>query len=113
MFTIYTVNALAGAGKSTAAGDYAFVQASKGGQVLYVAPTLSLIEELSAKLRSRNPSVSIKEIHSGVADGVVSAILASLRSKPQGGRVLLVTWLAFVALPFFPRRNDWTVIVDE
>ncbi len=34
-------------------------------------------------------------------------------SAPELGCCLLVTWQAFAELPFFPKRAEWQVVVDE
>ena len=44
---------------------------------------------------------------------VKRAVMEALESAPELGCCLLVTWQAFVDLPFFPKRGDWQVIVDE
>ena len=41
------------------------------------------------------------------------AIIKFLKDVPDAGVMLLITWQAFVDLPFFPQRELWTIIIDE
>ncbi|GJE43760.1 hypothetical protein [Methylobacterium soli] len=113
MSHILKVNALAGAGKTYSAVRHARSLAAAGQAVIFVLPTLSLCGEVEVALRSLTPTVIVDVIHSAVAGSVVQAVLAALSQGPQNGRILVVTWSAFVRLPFFPNRGAWTVFIDE
>src|SRR4051794_24997898 len=113
MTTIRFVDALAGPGKTFAMAQQACDRASAGEGVLLVLPTLHLSNEVEPHLRRFNSAVTVDVIHGGVADQVIAAVLASLKQGARGGRVLIITWSAFVALPFFPGKQNWIVFVDE
>ncbi|WP_238182826.1 hypothetical protein, partial [Methylobacterium trifolii] len=113
MSTIYYINALAGAGKTFAMYRHAHALAADGEGVLIVLPTVKLIGEVAADLRSLSPVVAIDVIHTGVAESVVRSVLAALFQGPQKGRILIITWAAILRLPFFPNKAAWHVFIDE
>jgi hypothetical protein len=39
--------------------------------------------------------------------------MEALKTAPDIGCCLLITWQAYAELPFFPNRYNWQVIVDE
>ena len=113
MNTIYNVSALASAGKTYRMTRAAHSLALRDEWVLIVQPTVALIEEAAAGFRTLTPTVSPEVIHGGNAENVTAAILAALKTRPGTGRVLFITWSAFIGLPFFPAPQFWTVFVDE
>ncbi|WP_336491342.1 hypothetical protein [Methylobacterium nigriterrae] len=113
MSTYFYVSALAGAGKTHAGARQAHSGAAAGQAVIFILPTLDLINEVALDLRSLTPAVAVDIIHSGVSDSVVRDVLAALHQGPQNGRILIVTWSALVRLPFFPNKQAWTVFIDE
>jgi len=44
---------------------------------------------------------------------VRSGVLDAIQEAPVYGLVLLITWSAYCELPYFHRRRDWQVIIDE
>ncbi len=46
-------------------------------------------------------------------EGVSQEIKKRLEDASDCGSVLLITFKAFVNLPYFPERKNWRVIVDE
>src|SRR4051812_12369872 len=113
MSAISYVNALAGAGKTRAMARQAHSAAAGGEAVLLVLPTLDLIRQVEADLSSLSPAVSVDAIHSGVTESVIPATLKALKLGPQNGRVLIITWAAFLRLLFIQNRQAWTVFIDE
>ncbi|MGI4831376.1 MAG: hypothetical protein ACRYFU_24825, partial [Janthinobacterium lividum] len=114
---IYTVDAIAGAGKTysatTFAGDYAMDYQAK---TLIVQPSMLLIEQTEADLRTRFPRVRVTVIHSGSNPrGAVAAIIRhsrEARARP-GGEVLIITHAAFERLRYFAGQDHWRVLCDE
>ena len=41
------------------------------------------------------------------------ALDGGVRLKSGYGRILIITWSAFLRLPFIPNRQSWTVFIDE
>ena len=113
MTVIHTVDALSGAGKTYAAARHAHRMAQRGRKLLIVQPSLTLIDQTLADLASLSPAVAHRAIHGGTSANVVGDIVAHSKACGQGGEVLLITHAAFMRLPYFDRRADWDVIVDE
>ena len=108
---IHFVSAPCSTGKTTAACHY--IAASRSvANYLYVAPSLELLNQTSRELTllGVEPTAITSETHPRHVKG---AIVRYLNSAPQIGAVLLVTWKAYIELPYFNRKSDWTVIVDE
>ena len=108
---IYYVSAKCGAGKSHGACCYIkrnlFVN-----NYVYVAPSLHLVSEISERLGKMGvtPRVITSDTH---GKGVKKAIVEALKTAPDIGCCLLITWQAYAELPFFPNREFWQLIVDE
>ena len=79
---------------------------------LYVAPSLQLLAEIAERLRSMEvfPRMITSDTHPKT---VKKAVMEALESAPELGCVLLITWQALAELPFFPRRSEWQLVVDE
>jgi len=108
---IHYVSANCGAGKSHGACRYIKDNLFEK-NFLYVAPSLQLVSEIAERLRSLgvSPRVITSETHPKC---VKRTVMEALESAPDLGCCLLITWQAFVDLPFFPNREEWQVIVDE
>jgi hypothetical protein len=110
-YIIDFVSAPCGAGKSYGAcryiKDHLFEK-----NFLYVAPSLQLVSEVEARLRAMG--VALRVITSETHPKCVKrAVMEALEWAPDLGCCLLITWQAFVDLPFFPNREEWQVVVDE
>ncbi len=55
----------------------------------------------------------MKVVHHEVAVLVGKAVLTALQEETPGGFVLIITWSAFMALPYFPDSKRWHLVVDE
>ncbi|MGB9163703.1 MAG: hypothetical protein WCC41_04525 [Rhodomicrobium sp.] len=79
---------------------------------VYVAQSLHLVSEISERLRKMGvtPRVITSDTH---GKGVKKAIVEALKTAPDIGCCLLITWQAYAELPFFPKRQEWQLIVDE
>src|SRR5215204_2406771 len=113
MINLSFLNAIAGGGKSYCALQDAHSGVRQGGRVLYIAPTIALLEEAADTFRAFGSEIEPEVIHNATAQFVVPAILAALNRPSEGGRFLAITFAAFVSLPFFPGRERWSLIVDE
>ena len=79
---------------------------------LYVAPSIDLVNQTLQGLASRKVAATAitSETHPKRVKG---EIIRHLRSAPDCGFVLLITWNAFIDLPYFHRPDNWTIIIDE
>jgi len=79
---------------------------------LYVAPSLKLLNETSEQLQKAGVEATVisSDTH---PKRVKRAIIEHLKSAPDYGAVLLITWSAYVDLPYFNRRSFWEIIIDE
>ena len=79
---------------------------------IYVAPSLELLKQTSKTMESMGvkPTVITSETH---PRHVKSGIIEHLKSAYEVGEVLLITWQAYVDLPFISRPENWQVIIDE
>jgi hypothetical protein len=88
---IRTVDALAGAGKTFAAGKHAARAAGLGRKTLMVQPTKDLITETLGGIRQHSPDIRLTAIHSDTTN-VVAAIVQHTRDASQHqGEILFIT----------------------
>ena len=120
MIKIYTVDALAGAGKTTSACKWAVRQAKLGCKIAIVQPSRKLIDEFVEKVEAMNDdSFNIKRIDSDTAPGQVQAsVIEYLKQvnpteQKHYGEILFITHSTFRALPYWHNRQIWTIIHDE
>lgn len=79
---------------------------------MYVAPTTALLEQTSAQLEKlRLPHTIIS--HKNVNGSVRREVMDHLKNCKSSGNILLVTWSAYVNLPYFHRRENWAIYIDE
>lgn len=79
---------------------------------LYVGPTIRLLKQMEAGLRQRDVLCTIISSETD-PKSVGSKIVTFLKSAPNNGTVLLITWHAYERLPYFHRRDDWQIFIDE
>ena len=98
-------------GKTTAALDNIAANQNLTNH-LYVAPSIDLVNQTLQGLASRKVAATAitSETHPKRVKG---EIIRHLTSAPDCGFVLLITWSAFIDLPYFHRPDNWTIIVDE
>lgn len=108
---IHYVSAKCGAGKSHGACHY-IKDSLFDKNYLYVAPSLHLVSEIEHRLQSMGvpPRVITSDTH---RKGVKKAIIEALKTAPDIGCCLIITWQAYAELLFFPNREDWQPMVDE
>ena len=79
---------------------------------MYIAPTTALLEQTAAQLEKlRLPYTIIS--HKNVTGSVRREVMDHLKNCKSSGNILLVTWSAYVNLPYFHRRENWAIYIDE
>ena len=116
---ISCVSAPCGAGKTHGTANY-IAKNYLLQNFVYTAPTLQLLGEMSERLTERgvphtvitsktNPWTATNPVS---VEGILTAELKK-EDAPEVGRVLLITWKAYVELRYFHRPGNWQVIHDE
>ena len=79
---------------------------------LYVAPSRRLVGETEKTLKTFgvDPMVITSDTHAG---HVKAGIIEFMNHAEDAGQILLITWNAYVDLPYLNRRENWRVIIDE
>jgi hypothetical protein len=79
---------------------------------LYVAPSRRLVGETEKTLKTFgvDPMVITSDTHAG---HVKASIIEFMNHAEDAGEILLITWNAYVDLPYVTRRENWRVIIDE
>ncbi|KDM66634.1 DEAD/DEAH box helicase family protein [Acidiphilium sp. JA12-A1] len=119
MITIHYVDSLAGSGKTYAAIRESHRLALLEKKVLIVQPTVTLIRQTEADLRTLAPTVPITAIYGdgahgpGTSEQVGVDIMRHFKEAVAGGEIVLITHAAFLGLRYVHRPEDWHVIVDE
>lgn len=80
---------------------------------LILAPTLDLIAEMKSDLEEKHGIQSVIEITSNTSNSVRKTAIEYFKSAEDTGHVLLMTWLGYQDLPYFNRRENWDVYIDE
>jgi len=111
--TYFHVNGRCGSAKTYAAIRYAHRIARLGKKVLIVQPSIFLITETMRDLSGLTPDVRCRAIHGENSDKVIADIIEHLKHTGSGGEILFITHSALMLLPYFHRKQDWHVIVDE
>jgi reverse gyrase len=107
---VRTVDALAGAGKTCAAGKHAARTARLGHKTLFVQPTKDLITETITGIRQHSPDIRLTAIHSGITEHVVADIVQHTKdaSEHQGEEGFKVRVTAYIERTQFCRGAPWT-----
>ena len=107
---IKSVSGECGRGKTHATCHY-FKDNLDNSNFLYVAPTLKLLEQTEKQLNEIG--VKCTMIHSGNKKNVAGAIVEYLKKAWDHEQVLLITWKAYSAIPYFAKRDNWEIFIDE
>lgn len=107
---INTVSAPCGTGKTYATSKH-IQQHQIENNWLYVAPTKKLLDQTRKQLKAFG--VSAVAIHSDNTKKPTKAIMEHLKKCSSMGNVLLITWAAYSELPYFHKRDNWQVFIDE
>ncbi len=111
--TLYFVDGPCGSAKTYAAVRHAHRLARLGKKVLICQPSIFLINQTLNDLASLTSEVRVRAIHGETSDRVIAAIIEHLKHTALDGEILLITHAALMLLPYFHRRQDWHLIVDE
>ncbi|BAI95706.1 hypothetical protein Sj15T_00520 [Sphingobium sp. TA15] len=115
------VSALAGAGKTYKAVDHASFLANEGFRIVIAQPSRQLIDEthtLAEQFQTRYPNAKyrLKKIHSDnkTKSSVSGEIVNYLKNYDyDNGEILFITHAALFSIPYFHRKDNWILIVDE
>ncbi|WP_028880855.1 DEAD/DEAH box helicase [Terasakiella pusilla] len=120
---LYKVNALAGSGKTYTAARWAVKFAGRAGcKIAIVQPSKILINQtyndileyrMESKINCRVKYFYGDETRCLDRGSVKQQIMAHLRETDDGGEIILMTQAAFLSLPYWHRKEDWIVIIDE
>ena len=109
----YFVDGPCGCAKTHVAVRHAHNRARLGKKILFVQPSIFLINQTLADLASLTPEVRVRAIHGETSDRVIADIVEHLKHTAQDGEILFITHSALMLLPYLHRRQDWHVIMDE
>jgi hypothetical protein len=111
--TLYFVDGPCGSAKTHSAVRHAHHLARLSKKVLFVQPSIFLINQTLADLASLTPEVRFRAIHGETSTRVIADIIEHLKHTAMDGEILFITHAALMLLPYFHRRQDWHVIMDE
>jgi hypothetical protein len=111
--TLYFVDGVCGSAKTYAAVRHAHRLARLGKKVLFVQPSIFLINQTLNDLASLAPEVRFRAIHGETSDRVITGIVEHLKHTTLDGEILFISHAALMLLPYFHRRQDWHLIMDE
>jgi hypothetical protein len=112
MTLYYGVSAPLGSGKTTAAIEFAGHAAQVGQKYVIAQPSIELINQSIRQFHERWPNVMATAIHGKTTNNVAREI-ANHTKLSSTGEVLFVTHSALLQCPYWDRRNDWHLIIDE
>ena len=112
MTTYFSVSAPLGSGKTTAAIEFAGYAAQAGEKIVIAQPSLKLINQSIQQFRERWPDLDARAIHSETTDNVAREITSHAKLS-SSGEVLFVTHAALMQCPYWDRRTDWHLVIDE
>ncbi|WP_043344296.1 DEAD/DEAH box helicase family protein [Belnapia moabensis] len=111
---INSVDALAGAGKTHTAIEYAIECARKGDKIAIVQPSKHLIQQSYNQAVRAAPDVMVRRIDSGTHPMQVRTALINHLNRPfPEGEILFLTHAAFLSLPYWHNPGGWHIIIDE
>jgi hypothetical protein len=79
---------------------------------LYVAPSNRLANQTAADLRARGLNIVVINSESHPRN-VRRQIIKAMKEAFEFGVVLIVTWQAYVGLPYVPEQKNFQAIIDE
>jgi hypothetical protein len=111
--TLYYVDGLCESSKTYRAVRHAHRLARLGKKVLFVQPSIFLINETLKDIATLTPEVRFRAIHGETSDRVITGIIEHAKHTTLDGEVLFITHSALMLLPYFHRRQHWHAIMDE
>jgi hypothetical protein len=110
--TYYRVSAPLGSGKTTAAIEFVGHAARAGQKFVIAQPSIGLINQSVRQFRERWPNIAVTAIHGETTNNVAHEI-ADHTKNSSGGEVMFITHSALMQCPYWDRRKDWHLIIDE
>lgn len=113
---IHYLDAPAGAGKTYALVKEAINMVENEKNVLIIQPIQKLIDQTVENIKKEAPSIEVKVITQETISSeqtVGGALTEYLKQPYYEAHVLIITWTAFVSLPFAAKKYNWNVLVDE
>ena len=121
---IYTLSAVAGAGKTRVAATYSLDYALRNDRKTIIAgPTVAWARQVEADLKAvlsakSRRSIEVTRLDSSNTDNVGRAILqhfqdAAALNRRDKGEILVVTQAGYMQCPHFHGAQRWELIVDE
>jgi hypothetical protein len=107
------LGALAGAGKTYRLSRYAHDRVGRGGKFLFAQPSKLLIDNTVRDEFGRLSEIPLRAIHGDNCASPTASIIAHSERAGNRGEVLMISQQALLRLPYFERKQDWTLIVDE
>ena len=107
------VDGLCGSAKTSKAARHAHRIALLGKKVLFVQPSIHLIKQTVDDLAKLTPDVRFRAIHGENSNRVIADIIEHTKHTALDGEILFITHSALMLLPYFHRKADWHVILDE
>ena len=105
------VSAPCGAGKTTAIINH-IVQYPYQHNYLVVLPTERLMNKVHTTFLSRG--IHADRISSKThPNSVIHEVVEYLKRPDNEGLVLIISWEAYKRIPFFSRRDNWKIFIDE
>jgi hypothetical protein len=81
--------------------------------VLIAQPSIFLISQTLDECAKLTPQVRLRAIHGENSDRVIADVIDHSKHTSQEGEILLVTHSALMLLPYFHRKQQWHLILDE
>jgi hypothetical protein len=110
---IHFVDGPCGSAKTHVAVRHAHSLARLGKKILICQPSIFLINQTLNDLASLTPEVRFRAIHGETSTRVIADIVDHTKHTAMDGEILFITHSALMLLPYFHRRQEWHVILDE
>jgi hypothetical protein len=112
---MYMCDRLAGGFKTYDACKYAIDQATRTAKVAFVMPSKIAIDEVFDRVVAQAGNLKVTAIDSDRSPGHVFAdIMQHVKNAPEDrGEILFITHAALLSLPYWHRRDQWHLIIDE
>jgi hypothetical protein len=109
--TCHYVSAACGSGKTYAVCSLIADRWINTTNVMIVCPTIKLIDEIDDRLSDVN--INALKITSDQENNVRRRIIEETKNVPDNEKVPLITWNAYADLPYFHKRENWKILIDE
>lgn len=114
MTKIYTVDALAGAGKTYSAIQFTLKRAKIGAKFIIAQPSKILLDETFNSFSNHNKNdIKVTRIDSSTSSNVAADVMNHFRNADSQGEIVLITHKTLLNLPYWHKPNEWNLIIDE